>query len=89
MAAIRSGDQIISKKVINALPYFAYSFDEAKQKQITKDGEYIIGAYGYISPNEFPDADTKFPLIKIKQRMDFVEAYKDYPLVYLVIIEVQ
>ena len=89
MAAIRSGEKVISNKVINALPYFSYSLDEAKQKQITKYGEYIMGAYGYISPDEFPDADVKFPLIKIQQPRDSIEAYKNYPLVYLVIVEVQ
>ena len=89
VAAIRSGDQIISNKMINALPYMAYSFAEAKQKQITKDGEYIIGAYGYISPEELPNATTNFPQIEIQQRMDYIEAYNNYPLVYLVIVEVQ
>ena len=89
VAAIRSGEKVISNKVINALPYFAYSFDEAKQKQITKDGEYIMGAYGFLSPDEFPDADKKFPLIKIQQPRDSIEAYKNIPLVYLVIVKVQ
>ena len=89
MAAIRSGDQIISNKVINAIPYIAYSFDEAKEKHITKDGEYIIGAYGYFSPQELPSGTTKFPGIEIQQRMDFIEAYKNNPLVHLIIVEVQ
>ena len=89
MAAIRSGEKVISKKVINALPYFSYSFDEAKQKQITKDGEYIMGAYGFLSSDEFPEAGTKFPLIKIQQPRDSIEAYKNIPLVYLVIVKVQ
>ena len=89
VAAIRSDDKIISNKSIITTPYMYYSFDAAKQKQITKDGEYIIGAYGYISDEEASKATTNFPVIEIQQRMDYIEAYKNNPLVYLVIVEVQ
>ena len=80
---------IISNKIINTSPYMSYSFDAAKQKHITKDGEYIIGAYGYISNEEASKATTKFPVIEIQQRMDYIEAYKNNPMVYLVIVDVQ
>lgn len=89
VAAIKSRDSIISHKIINTSPYMSYVFDEAKAKHITKNGEYIIGAYGYVSDEEASKATTKFPVIEIQERMDFIEAYKNHSLVYLVVVEVQ
>ena len=86
VGAIKNENKIISTKVINTSPFMGYIFDAAKENVITNDGVYTIGVLGYLTDEA---ASTSFPKIQIQERLDFIEAYKTYPLVYLVVLEVQ
>lgn len=86
VGAIKDESNVISNKVIDATPYMGYIFDVAKENLIKNDGEYTIGVLGYLSDEA---ASTSFPKIQIQERSDFIKAYETYPLVYLVILEVQ
>jgi len=84
---IQDEQKTIPSKVIDAPLYTGYLFDAAKENTITKEGIYNIGVLGYLT-----DEDAASPFIKeiqILERADFIEEYKEFPVVYLVVIEVQ
>lgn len=86
VGAIQDETKMISNKIINSTPFMGYIFDAAKENVITSDGEYTIGVLGYLTDEA---ASTSFEKIQIQERLDFIEAYETYPLVYLVVLEIQ
>lgn len=86
VGAIKDENKMISNKVISTTSLTGYIFDAAKEHVMTKDGVYTIGVLGYLTDEA---AATSFPKIQIQERSDFIEAYKTYPLVYLVVLEIQ
>ena len=90
IGVIQGDDLVISNKVITNSPentFGNFVFDSAKERVITETGEYVLGVFGYLA-----DEDALSPLfqyIKIEERSNFIEAYEKFPLVYVVVIDVQ
>ncbi|MEG0473440.1 MAG: hypothetical protein RR588_13995 [Solibacillus sp.] len=86
VGVIQGEDKAISDKIIGEIPYMGMLHENGKNKLITDNGDYILGVFGFLTDE---DAASSFPKIQIEERQNFIEAYKTYPIAYVVVAEVR
>lgn len=87
IGAIQDKNHAVSKKMFIDTLEWGVIFKEAENDVITKKGQYRIGMYGSLS-EEDSTTYTEPLKLTVEEKKDFVEAYERFPVVYVVVVEV-
>ena len=87
IGAIQDKNHAVSKKMLIDLTEWGVIFKEAENDVITKKGQYRLGMYGSLS-EEDSTTYTEPLKLTVEEKKDFVEAYERFPIVYVVVVEV-
>lgn len=87
IGAIQDKNHAVSKKTLIDLTEWGVIFKEAENDVITKKGQYRIGMYGALSEDDSTTYTEPLNLT-VEEKKDFVEAYERFPIVYVVVVQV-
>ena len=87
IGAIQDKENVISKKMYMDTTNWGLIFKENKNNVITEKGQYRIGMYGSLSEKDSTNYTEPLNL-SVEDKQKFVEAYERYPIIYVVVVEV-
>ena len=87
IGAIQDEEHIISKKMVIDTIHWGFIFKEKHNDVITDKGQYRIGMYGSLSEDDLMNYTEPLKL-SVEHKKEFVEAYERYPIIYVVVVEV-
>lgn len=87
IGAIQDEENVISKKMFMDTTNWGLIFKEKKNNVITEKGQYRIGMYGSLSEEDSTNYTEPLNL-SVEDKQEFVEAYERYPIIYVVVVEV-
>ncbi|MEK3765507.1 MULTISPECIES: hypothetical protein [unclassified Solibacillus] len=87
VGAIQDKNHAVSKKMFVETSEWGVIFKAAENDVITKKGQYRIGMYGSLS-EEDSTTYTEPLNLSVEEKKEFIEAYERYPVVNVVVVEV-
>lgn len=87
IGAIQDGEKVISKKMVMDTNDWGLIIKEKKNNVITEKGQYRIGMYGSLSEEDSTNYTEPLNL-SVEEKQEFVKAYERYPIIYVVVVEV-
>ena len=87
IGAIQDKNHTVSKKLFVDTSEWGVIFKEAENNVITKKGHYRIGMYGSLS-EEDSTTYTEPLNLSVEEKKDFIEAYERFPVVNVIVVEV-